>query len=69
MIDNIEGNAKPHYVYIFKKQDNANKNLKNYDLVYKTLEQEELEYEDEDGEEQKEINTIFEYNITKRLYI
>ena len=53
MIDNIEGNAKPHYVYIFKKQDNANKNLKNYDLVYKALEQEELEYEDEDGEEQK----------------
>ena len=51
-----EGNQKPHYVYICKKLENANENLKNYDLVYKDLEQEELEYEDEEeeGEDQKD---------------
>ena len=34
---------KIHYVYICKKLTEANENLNNFDLVYKELEQEELE--------------------------
>ena len=44
---------KIHYVYICKKLFEAKENLNNFDLVYKELEQEELEGE-EDDEEQKE---------------
>jgi ubiquinone/menaquinone biosynthesis C-methylase UbiE len=44
---------KIHYVYICKKLPEAKENLNNFDLVYKELEQEELEGE-EDDEEQKE---------------
>ena len=46
---------KIHYVYICKKLPEANENLNNFDLVYKELEQEELEGV-EDEEEQDENN-------------
>ena len=46
---------KTHYVYICKKLPEAVDNLNNFDLVYKELEQEELEGA-EDIEEQNEEN-------------
>ena len=46
---------KTHYVYICKKLPEAVDNLNNFDLVYKELEQEELEGAD-DIEEQNEEN-------------
>ena len=46
---------KIHYVYICKKLPEANENLNNFDLVYKELEQEELEGAD-DIEDQNEEN-------------
>ena len=46
---------KIHYVYICKKLPEAIENLNNFDLVYKELEQEELEGE-EDDEEQDDNN-------------
>ena len=46
---------KTHYVYICKKLPEAIDNLNNFDLVYKELEQEELEGA-EDIEEQNEEN-------------
>ena len=41
---------KIHYVYICKKLTEANENLKNFDLVYKELEQEELEGAEDEEE-------------------
>lgn len=43
---------KIHYVYICKKLKEANENLNNFDLVYKELEQEELEGEEDDEEQE-----------------
>jgi ubiquinone/menaquinone biosynthesis C-methylase UbiE len=43
---------KIHYVYICKKLPEAKENLNNFDLVYKELEQEELEGAEDDEEEQ-----------------
>ena len=45
---------KIHYVYICKKLPEAKENLNNFDLVYKELEQEELEGEEDDEEQQGE---------------
>lgn len=42
---------KIHYVYICKKLPEAKENLNNFDLVYKELEQEELEGEEDDEEQ------------------
>ena len=42
---------KIHYVYICKKLTEANENLNNFDLVYKELEQEELEGGEDDEEQ------------------
>jgi ubiquinone/menaquinone biosynthesis C-methylase UbiE len=41
---------KIHYVYICKKLPEANENLNNFDLVYKELEQEELEGAEDEEE-------------------
>ena len=47
---------KIHYVYICKKLTEANENLNNFDLVYKELEQEELEgAEDEEDQDDNKI--------------
>ena len=43
---------KIHYVYICKKLPEAKENLNNFDLVYKELEQEELEGEEDDEEQE-----------------
>ena len=48
---------KTHYVYICKKLPEAIENMNNFDLIYKELEQEELE---EDDEEQDENNKNIE---------
>jgi ubiquinone/menaquinone biosynthesis C-methylase UbiE len=45
---------KIHYVYICKKLPEAKENINNFDLVYKELEQEELEGEEDDEEQQGE---------------
>ena len=64
---------KIHYVYICKKLTEANENLNNFDLVYKELEQEELEGGEDDEkkeefltpeEEKKEGNVVNE-KVTK----
>ena len=48
---------KIHYVYICKKLTEANGNLNNFDLVYKELEQEELEgAEDEEEFDENKID-------------
>ena len=47
---------KIHYVYICKKLPEANKNINNFDLVYKELEQEELEGEEEVEEKEEDKN-------------
>ena len=47
---------KIHYVYICKKLPEAKENLKNFDLVSKELEQEELEGEEDDDEDQEGDN-------------
>ena len=47
---------KTHFVYICKKLPEAIENLNNFDLVYKELEQEELDGA-EDEEEQDDNNT------------
>ena len=48
---------KIHYVYICKKLTEANENLNNFDLVYKELEQEELEgAEDEEEFDENKID-------------
>ena len=45
---------KTHFVYICKKLPEAIENLNNFDLVYKELEQEELEgVEDDEEQDQK----------------
>ena len=41
---------KIHYVYICKKLPEANENLNNFDLVYKELEQEDLEGAEDEEE-------------------
>ena len=41
---------KTHFVYICKKLPEAIENLNNFDLVYKELEQEELEGAEDDEE-------------------
>ena len=56
---------KIHYVYICKKLTEANENLNNFDLVYKELEQEELEGGD-DLEEEDE-NKFDDKNIEEYL--
>ena len=67
---------KIHYVYICKKLPEANKNIINFDLVYKELEQEELEGEEEDEEKEDdkvdyenkdEYLTPEENNINKKV--
>ena len=45
---------KIHYVYICKKLPEAIENLNNFDLVYKELEQEELEGEEEVEEKEED---------------
>ena len=45
---------KIHYVYICKKLPEANTNINNFDLVYKELEQEELEGEEEVEEKEED---------------
>ena len=45
---------KIHYVYICKKLPEANNNINNFDLVYKELEQEELEGEEEVEEKEED---------------
>ena len=57
---------KIHYVYICKKLPEAVENLNNFDLVYKELEQEELEGA-EDDEEAKDDDDID--NETKEEYL
>ena len=55
---------KIHYVYICKKLTEANENLNNFDLVYKELEQEELEGaedEEEQGQNKMDDETKEEY--------
>ena len=47
---------KIHYVYICKKLPEAVENLNNFDLVYKELEQEELEGEEEVEEKEEDKN-------------
>ena len=56
---------KIHYVYICKKLPEANKNIINFDLVYKELEQEELEGEEED--EEKEDDKVDDENKNEYL--
>ena len=56
---------KIHYVYICKKLPEANKNIINFDLVYKELEQEELEGEEED--EEKEDDKVDDENKDEYL--
>lgn len=62
---------KSHYVYICKKMECANENLKNYDLVYKDLEQNELEdsygeeEEEEENEDVKEEQPVINKDSTK----
>ena len=67
---------KIHYVYICKKLPEANNNINNFDLVYKELEQEELEGEEEveekeddkiDDEKNDEYLTPEENNINKKV--
>ena len=41
---------KTHYIYICKKLPEANKNLNNFDFVYKELEKDELEGAEDIGE-------------------
>jgi len=50
--DDEKDKEKTHYVYICKKLPEAVENLNNFDLVYKELEQEELEGAEDDEEEQ-----------------
>ncbi len=50
--DDEKDKEKIHYVYICKKLPEAVENLNNFDLVYKELEQEELEGAEDDEEEQ-----------------
>ena len=54
--DEEEEKEKIHYVYICKKLPEAVENLNNFDLVYKELEQEELEGVEDDEEEQDQKN-------------
>ena len=49
--DDEKDKEKIHYVYICKKLTEANENLNNFDLVYKELEQEELEGGEDDEEQ------------------
>jgi len=60
-----EDQEKIHYVYICKKLPEANKNIINFDLVYKELEQEELEGEEED--EEKEDDKVDDENKDEYL--
>ena len=55
--DDDDDTEKIHYVYICKKLTEANENLNNFDLVYKELEQEELEgAEDEEEQDENKID-------------
>ena len=60
-----QNQEKIHYVYICKKLPEANKNIINFDLVYKELEQEELEGEEED--EEKEDDKVDDENKNEYL--
>ena len=59
---------KMHYVYICKKLPEANENLNNFDLVYKELEQEELEGE-EDDEEQAIMEIMVKMKKIQIIYL
>ena len=57
---------KVHYVYICKKLPEAVENLNNFDLVYKELEQEELEGAEDDEEAKDDDDNE---NETKEEYL
>ena len=57
---------KIHYVYICKKLPEAVENLNNFDLVYKELEQEELEGAEDDEEAKDDDDNE---NETKEEYL
>ena len=45
---------KTYYVYICKKWPETNENLNNFDLVYKELEQDELEWAEDIGDQNED---------------